>query len=267
MRNMLNACLLTGTLMISSGLCAAEIGSPAGTDMTGLAAVSPAVEAMPARQWRRDGDWRGADRADRRADRGERRWRGGRDGRDWRDRWVNGAGERRRAERDWRRDDWNRDRWDQDRRDRYDDRRRTVRGYSDSYGYAPGWGYDAYRDWAYDNDRRRSDYRAQGQYSRWNPGWRRDNRYDWAGYRRQYRDLYRPGPYSNPYRGRSYSRFSIGLQIGAPYYNSRYWIAEPSRYRLPDHYGPYRWVRYYDDVLLVNTRSGYIDDALYGFFW
>jgi hypothetical protein len=36
---------------------------------------------------------------------------------------------------------------------------------------------------------------------------------------------------------------------------------------LPPAYGPYRWVRYYDDVLLVDIRSGYVVDMINNFFW
>ena len=32
-------------------------------------------------------------------------------------------------------------------------------------------------------------------------------------------------------------------------------------------YGPYRWVRYYDDVLLVDVYSGEVVDVIYDFFW
>ena len=36
--------------------------------------------------------------------------------------------------------------------------------------------------------------------------------------------------------------------------------------RLVRH-GPYRWVRYYDDVLLVDIYSGEVVDVIYDFFW
>ena len=31
--------------------------------------------------------------------------------------------------------------------------------------------------------------------------------------------------------------------------------------------GPYRWVRYYDDALLVDIYSGEVVDVIYDFFW
>jgi Ni/Co efflux regulator RcnB len=106
-----------------------------------------------------------------------------------------------------------------------------------------------------------------GREDRWNTGWRNDRRYDWRQHRNNYRDFYRPGRYYSPYRDHSYSRISIGSTIGSPYYGSRYWINDPEYYRLPPAYGPYRWVRYYDDVLLIDIRSGYVVDKIDNFFW
>lgn len=31
--------------------------------------------------------------------------------------------------------------------------------------------------------------------------------------------------------------------------------------------GPVRWIRYYDDVLLIDTRDGYVVDVIYDFFY
>ena len=51
------------------------------------------------------------------------------------------------------------------------------------------------------------------------------------------------------------------------YYSSRYWINDPWYYRLP--YAPpgTRWVRYYDDAILVDMWSGQVVDVIYNFFW
>ena len=32
-------------------------------------------------------------------------------------------------------------------------------------------------------------------------------------------------------------------------------------------YGPYRWVRYYDDAVLVDIYSGEVVDVINNFFW
>ncbi|WP_313958547.1 RcnB family protein [Novosphingobium sp. 9] len=75
-----------------------------------------------------------------------------------------------------------------------------------------------------------------------------------------------PGGYYAPYRGYSYRRVGIGFSLGALFYGERYWINDPWYYRLPPAYEPYRWVRYYDDVLLVNVYTGDVVDVIYDFF-
>jgi hypothetical protein len=102
---------------------------------------------------------------------------------------------------------------------------------------------------------------------RWNNGWRSDRRYDWRGHRNQNRSYYSPGRYYSPYRGHNYNRLSIGFYLGSGYYGSRYWINDPWQYRLPTAYGPYRWVRYYDDVILIDIRNGRVVDVIHDFFW
>ncbi|QDK32389.1 hypothetical protein DM450_06240 [Sphingomonas sp. IC081] len=55
--------------------------------------------------------------------------------------------------------------------------------------------------------------------------------------------------------------------MSSMFYGSSYWLDDPWMYRLPPVYGPYRWVRYYDDVLLVDTYTGEVVDVIYDFFW
>lgn len=107
-----------------------------------------------------------------------------------------------------------------------------------------------------------------GKDNRWNHDWRRDSRYDWRSYRHANRNFYRLSPYYDPFGSRyGYQRFNIGIRIGSGYYSDRYWISDPYAYRLPYSDGPYRWVRYYDDVLLIDLRNGYVVDVIYDFFW
>lgn len=161
-------------------------------------------------------------------------------------------------QRDWRQDrreDWRQDRrqdrrddWRQDRRDeRRDDARNYTRGYRDGVRADNRYGRD-HRSW----DRNH---------------WRNDRRYDWYRYRAANRSIFSLGRYYAPYRNYSYSRISIGFRLGSPFYSNRYWINDPWRYRLPDVYGPYRWVRYYDDALLVDVYSGEVVDVIHDFFW
>ena len=157
-----------------------------------------------------------------------------------RDRYEGRDDDRRERRENWRerREDWREDRreWREERRE---------------------WRADR-REWA----RERRDHRN------WNRNWHNDRRYDWRGYRNNYRHIYRPGwRYHAPYRGHRYSRHNIGIHIGTGFYGSRYWLNDPWRYRLPAAYGPYRWIRYFDDVLLIDTRDGYVVDVIHDFFW
>jgi hypothetical protein len=118
------------------------------------------------------------------------------------------------------------------------------------------------RNW---RDGRRGDRRNWR--NEWNRGWRNDNRYNWSGWRNRNRHAYHLSPYYSPYRNWSYRRFSIGLFLDSLFYNQRYWIGDPWQYRLPP--APYgtQWVRYYNDVLLVDIYTGEVVDAIYDFFW
>ncbi len=100
----------------------------------------------------------------------------------------------------------------------------------------------------------------------WSRDWRRDRRYDWYNYRHRYGSLFRLGRYYDPY-GWGYRRFSIGFSLWPSYYGSSFWLNDPWQYRLPPAYGPYRWVRYYDDALLVNIYTGQVVDVVYNVFW
>lgn len=110
--------------------------------------------------------------------------------------------------------------------------------------------------------------RDHGRYHRqWDRGWRNDRRYDWQSYRYFNRPLFSPGYYYSPYRGHRYSRFSIGVSLRPDFYSSRYWINDPWVYRLPQPFPGTRWIRYYDDVLLVDVYTGEVVDVIYNFFW
>jgi hypothetical protein len=104
---------------------------------------------------------------------------------------------------------------------------------------------------------------------RWdNNSWRNDRRYDWRDWRNAHRNIFRLPSYRAPYGwNRSYSRFSIGIYLDSILFGSDYWIDDPWSYRLPPVYGTLRWVRYYDDAMLIDVRDGYVVDVIYDFFW
>ncbi|HXD03229.1 MAG TPA: RcnB family protein [Novosphingobium sp.] len=125
------------------------------------------------------------------------------------------------------------------------------------------WDRNRTGDRRWDGDRRWSGDRSGS----WNRDWRRDNRYSWQSYRNQHRDVFRIGRYYSPYNNWSYRRLGVGFFLQPLFFSQDYWIDDPWMYRLPEAYGPYRWVRYYDDALLVDIYSGEVVDVIYDFFW
>ncbi|WP_404335604.1 RcnB family protein [Sphingomonas sp. MMS12-HWE2-04] len=87
---------------------------------------------------------------------------------------------------------------------------------------------------------------------------------DWRDYRGRNRGAFSRGTWRAPF---GYTRFGVGSRIRAPYYGSRYVIADPWRYHLP-RAGRYQsWVRHYNDVLLIDTRRGVVIRTIPGFYW
>jgi hypothetical protein len=132
------------------------------------------------------------------------------------------------------------------------------------------------RNGGFDRDRRGDRDAWRGDRNGWhgdnrgsfNRDWRRDRRYDWRDYRTTNRGLYHLPRYYAPYGwDYGYRRFGIGFTLDSILFGSNYWISDPYYYRLPPAYGPYRWVRYYDDALLVDIRTGYVVDVVYDIFW
>jgi Ni/Co efflux regulator RcnB len=94
-----------------------------------------------------------------------------------------------------------------------------------------------------------------------NRAWARD---DWRAWRNSNRAEFARGAWNAPFR---YTAFRPGLRIGPAYYGSRYVIADPWRYHLRP-IAPYqRWVRHYDDLLLVDVRRGVVVDVMRGFYF
>lgn len=183
----------------------------------------------------RGGDWQ---RDGRRSD-----WQRDRRGNDWARDGRRGDWQRDGRRDDWRRDDWRRDGrqgWQRDRNWRRDDWRWGWNG-------RPGWDHRDFR--------------------RWDNRWRANRSYNWLGWRNQNHFLFRPGPYFAPFRSHRYNRLNIGFFLDSLFFQPRFFINDPWAYRLPPAYGPYQWVRYYDDVLLVDIYTGEVVDVIYSFFW
>jgi Ni/Co efflux regulator RcnB len=94
----------------------------------------------------------------------------------------------------------------------------------------------------------------------------RENREDWRDYRNSHRSTFRMGTYRGP-RNYRYRPVAVGYQFQQRYYSSNYWVANPARYRLPAAGRNQRWVRYGNDVVLVNIRNGRVIRVYRSFFW
>lgn len=95
----------------------------------------------------------------------------------------------------------------------------------------------------------------------------RDRRWgndDWRRYRQNNRALYSRGGWNAPFR---YQHFRPGTRIRSVYYGPRYVISDPWRYRLPPIGGYQRWVRHYDDLLLIDVRRGTVLRVIPSFYW
>ncbi|NML11915.1 ATP-dependent RNA helicase [Sphingobium sp. AR-3-1] len=224
----------------------------------------PEQRANP--QWRGDQNRPGIPaQREARQDRRDDRQQNGQDRRnDQRENQQNWRNDRRDARQDGRNDrrddrqDWRNDRRDDRRDDRGDDRR-DDRRWTDNRGQnGANW----------NNGRRYDDRTRWSNQRRWDNGWRQDRRYDWNSYRNRYGDRYRMGRYYAP-RGWDYGyrRFSVGIVLSSLLYSNSYWLDDPYSYRLPPAYGTLRWVRYYDDAMLVDIRDGYVVDVIHNFFW
>ncbi len=125
------------------------------------------------------------------------------------------------------------------------------------------------RDWNRNGwDRGNWERDRWGNNGQWDRGWRRDDRYDWNRYRDRNRSLYRlPRYYAPQGWGYGYRRFGVGVRLNSFLFGSNYWINDPFYYRLPETWGPYRWVRYYNDAMLVDIRTGQVVDVEYDIFW
>lgn len=123
-----------------------------------------------------------------------------------------------------------------------------------------------HREW---RDDRRDDRRdARSDRRDWRDD-RRDarsnQRADWQRWRDSHRNDYRRGHWRAPFR---YRAFATGAVMPRSYWGSRYYVNNWRSYRLP-HPGHryYRYVRHYDDVLLIDTRSGRIIRVYHSFYW
>jgi Ni/Co efflux regulator RcnB len=94
---------------------------------------------------------------------------------------------------------------------------------------------------------------------------RREYREDWRDYRNRYPDRYRGPAWVGP-RGHHWRPVTVGYRFAPVFYERRYWV-DPYRYHLRPVRGYERWVRYGNDVLLIDIRNGRVLDVHNGFFF
>ena len=96
---------------------------------------------------------------------------------------------------------------------------------------------------------------------------RQERREDWRDYRRSHTSVYRRPAYVGP-RGYRYRPVTVGYRFAPAYYGRNFWINDYATYRLPrPGYGYQRWVRYGNDVVLIDTRNGRTVQVYDGFFY
>ncbi len=92
---------------------------------------------------------------------------------------------------------------------------------------------------------------ARREYREDRADWRDDHRgRDW-----QDRRAYRGPRFEAPF---GYTPYRMGSLAPRPHYGARFWISDPYRVGLPNAAPGLKWVRHYDDALLINMRTGQV---------
>ena len=118
------------------------------------------------------------------------------------------------------------------------------------------------QDRRWDNDRDRREWREDRR--EWRED-RRDRREAWERWRDSNRHAYRRGDWRAPF---AYRGFNRGMTLPRGYWGSRYYVDNWGYYRLPrPQYRHFRYVRHYDDVLLIDIRSGRVIRVYRNFYW
>jgi len=95
---------------------------------------------------------------------------------------------------------------------------------------------------------------------------RQELREDWRDYRRSNPQAFRRGGYQGP-RGYAYRPVQPGYRFQPGYYGQRYWINDWQRYRLARPYAGQRYIRYGNDAVLIDARSGRVIRSYNRFFF
>jgi Ni/Co efflux regulator RcnB len=116
------------------------------------------------------------------------------------------------------------------------------------------------RDWRHDRTDVRHDRRDVRED-------RRDLRRDRRELRGDRRDVRRHSRYIAPYHNWNYRPVTVGFRLQPAFYGSRYYISDYGMYHLRAPGRWQRWIRYGDDLLLVNVRTGRVLDVIHYRYW
>ena len=95
---------------------------------------------------------------------------------------------------------------------------------------------------------------------------RQEAREDWRDYRRTNGNVFRRGAYAGP-RGYRYRPVTVGYRFQPSYYQRNYWLNDYSRYRLARPGYNQQYIRYGNDVVLVDIRNGSALRVFSSFFY
>ena len=97
---------------------------------------------------------------------------------------------------------------------------------------------------------------------------RRDLRENRRELRRDRRDLQHSRvAYVAPYGGWRYAPVNDGYRLRPGFYGQRYWVSDYNRYNLTAPGRNLRWIRYGNDLLLVNVRNGRVLRVLHNRYY
>lgn len=88
---------------------------------------------------------------------------------------------------------------------------------------------------------------------------------NWQQFREANEELYRLPAYQAP-RGQRYQRTTTGAQLAPAFYAETYYIKDFAAYRLPAPGKSQQYIRYGNDVLLMNIRTGTVLRVYRAFF-
>jgi Ni/Co efflux regulator RcnB len=95
---------------------------------------------------------------------------------------------------------------------------------------------------------------------------RNETNRDWQDYRRTHRSAFNRSAYVAP-RGYRYHPVAVGATLNRAFWGTRYRVNNYSNYRLPYPGHNRTYVRYGNEVLLVNSRNGRVLAVYNNFFY